>query len=132
DLDPGDRAAARAVLLRLVEAGSGDTAVTARRADRAEFGPGHIRVLERLAAARLVTVDERTVRVAHEALLEAWPRLAGWVEEDLDGVRVHRQLTHAAAVWRSLDRDHGGLYRGLALSRAAAWADAHPDGLTAA
>jgi WD40 repeat protein len=132
DLDPDDQAAARAALLRLVEVGSGDTAVTARRADRAEFGPDHARVLERLAAARLITLDERAVRVAHEALLEAWPRLAGWVEEDLDGVRVHRRLTHAAAGWRSLDRDHGGLYRGLALSRATAWAAAHPGDLTVA
>ncbi|GIG85892.1 hypothetical protein Pen02_08280 [Plantactinospora endophytica] len=142
EFDPGQRRAARHVLLRMVEIGTGDEPTapldragvpTARRVDRAELAETDALtsgVLERLAAARLVTLDDRSVRLAHEALLDAWPRLRRWLEEDLDGVRVHRQLTQAAAVWRSLDHDPGGLYRGLALSRARAWADAHPESLT--
>ncbi|MDG4784671.1 hypothetical protein O7626_01775 [Micromonospora sp. WMMD1102] len=142
EFDAGQRRAARHVLLRMVEIGSLDESTaaldraglpTARRVDRAELAETDALtsgVLERLAAARLVTLDDRSVRLAHEALLDAWPRLRRWLEEDLDGVRVHRQLTQAAAGWRSLDHDPGGLYRGLALSRAQAWAQAHPESLT--
>ncbi|MBE1487138.1 nSTAND1 domain-containing NTPase [Plantactinospora soyae] len=145
EFDPDRRRAARHVLLRMVEIGSdGDgrgvhhrvdraELPTARRVDRTELDETDAlttEVLERLAEARLVTLDDRSVRLAHEALLDAWPRLRRWLEEDLDGVRVHRQLTQAAAVWRSLGHDPGGLYRGLALSRATAWAEAHPAGLT--
>ncbi|MGI5145465.1 hypothetical protein ACQEVC_03525 [Plantactinospora sp. CA-294935] len=142
EFDPGQRQAARHVLLRMVEIGTGDEPAapldrpglpTARRVDRAELAETDALtsgVLERLAAARLVTLDDRSVRLAHEALLDAWPRLRRWLEEDLDGVRVHRQLTQAAAGWRSLGQDPGGLYRGLALSRAQAWAQAHPESLT--
>ncbi|MBF9129980.1 hypothetical protein I0C86_13560 [Plantactinospora sp. S1510] len=145
EFDPDRRRAARHVLLRMVEIGIGEDGPgvphrvdrtelpTARRVDRTELDETDALtagVLERLAEARLVTLDDRSVRLAHEALLDAWPRLRRWLEEDLDGVRVHRQLTQAAAVWRSLRHDPGGLYRGLALSRAQDWADAHPAGLT--
>ncbi|MEO3744300.1 hypothetical protein [Plantactinospora sp. B5E13] len=138
------RRVARHLLLRLVEIGTGDEPAaahrvdrtelpTARRVDRSELDetdPLTLGVRERLAAARLVTVDDRSVRLAHEALLDAWPRLRRWLEEDLDGVRVHRRLTQAAASWRSLDHDPDGLYRGLALSRARSWAQTHPESLT--
>jgi hypothetical protein len=74
-LDDGQRRAARHVLSRLVEFGTGDERPTGRRADRSEFaGPGATTVLERLAGARLITVDERTVGLAHEALLSACRR----------------------------------------------------------
>ena len=37
---------------------------------------------------RLVTVGEDEVEVAHEALLREWPRLRGWLEDDVEGVLV--------------------------------------------
>ena len=33
-----------------------------------------------------------TVEVAHEALLEQWDRLAGWIDEARDDLRTHRRL----------------------------------------
>ncbi|MFI8816812.1 MULTISPECIES: nSTAND1 domain-containing NTPase [unclassified Streptomyces] len=38
-----------------------------------------------LARARLVTIDEETIELAHEALITAWPRLRAWIEEDRGG-----------------------------------------------
>ena len=38
-------------------------------------------VLDAMANARLVTVDDQSVEVAHEALLREWPRLRGWLDE---------------------------------------------------
>ena len=50
------------------------------------------RVLDVLTDSRLLTVSEGEVEVAHEALLREWPRLRGWLEEDAEGRRLHRQL----------------------------------------
>ncbi|MGW4466290.1 nSTAND1 domain-containing NTPase [Micromonospora sp. NPDC004704] len=135
EFDTDQRRAARQVLLRMVEVGTGDEPVTSRRLARDELDDADAvtaSVLERLAGARLVTVDGQSVRVAHEALLDAWPRLRDWLDEDREGVRTHRQLTQAAAVWQSLDHDPGALLRGLALSRTRIWADAQPGSLTRA
>ena len=59
--------------------------------------PDAARVLSVLTESRLVTVDEDTVEVAHEALLREWPRLRGWLEADAEGRRLHQHLIHAAA-----------------------------------
>ncbi|WP_346175041.1 DNA-binding protein [Streptomyces cuspidosporus] len=75
-------------------------------------------VLERLVRARLVTLDEGTVDLAHEALITAWPRLRGWIDEDRQRLRTHRKLTEAARAWEELGRDPGALYRGARLAEA--------------
>jgi WD40 repeat protein/transcriptional regulator with XRE-family HTH domain len=109
-------AAARRVLLRMVAPGDG-TPDTRRPVERAELG-GTGRVVEALAGARLLTLDGDTVEIAHEALLTAWPRLRGWIEEDRERLRVHRDLTEAAHAWQELGREEGALYRGSRLAAA--------------
>ena len=101
-LTPDEQRAARRILLRL--AGSGeDDAVVRRRVALGELEVDHdeqaARVLEVMAASRLVTVGKGTAEVAHEALLREWPRLRGWLEEDVDGRRLHRRVTEAARDW---------------------------------
>src|SRR5204862_507747 len=80
------------------------------------------RALERLSAARLVTVGHDSVELAHESLLSGWPRLRGWLTER---AVVAEQLEHiAAAAYRLQDspdtrgalltavqRDSGVLFR---------------------
>jgi WD40 repeat protein/energy-coupling factor transporter ATP-binding protein EcfA2 len=122
ELSAEQAALARRILLRLITPGEG-AQDTRRPTDRSEFDtnrPGDAEVvLERLARARLINLDDGVVDLAHEALITAWPRLQGWIEEDRLRLRQHRQLTEAARVWEDLDRDPGALYRGirLALSR---------------
>ena len=82
-----------------------------------------------LARERLITVGEDEAEVAHEALLREWPRLRGWLEEDAEGRRLHRHLTHAARDWNAGGRDASELYRGSRLAAALEWADAHGDEL---
>ncbi|MEV8419296.1 nSTAND1 domain-containing NTPase [Streptomyces niveus] len=108
--------AAKALLLRLVSPGDG-TPDTRRPADRAELDTT-ANVLERLVRARLLTVDDTTVNLAHEALITGWPRLGAWIEEDRDRLRLHRRLTAAARTWEELGRDAGALYRGAQLASA--------------
>ncbi|WP_170067892.1 helix-turn-helix domain-containing protein [Lentzea guizhouensis] len=78
-------------------------------------------VLNVLADARLITVDEHTVEVTHEALFRTWPRLREWLDEDREGLKTHRRLTEAARVWEELGRDTGALYRTARLASATEW-----------
>ncbi|WP_405695002.1 helix-turn-helix domain-containing protein [Streptomyces sp. NBC_01185] len=113
--------AARRMLLRLVAPGNG-TPDTRRPAEREELqassGQEDTQVLEALTRARLLTLDNTSVELAHEALLTAWPRLRGWIETDRERLRVHRRLTEAARAWEDLGRDPGALYRGSRLATA--------------
>ena len=108
---------ARRVLLRLIMPGDG-AQDTRRPTARSEFDATADTelVLERLANARLVSLADGVVDLAHEALITAWPRLRNWVEEDRQRLRVHRRLTEAARVWEELDRDPGTLFRGTRLA----------------
>ncbi|WP_253917133.1 WD40 repeat domain-containing protein [Streptomyces sp. MNP-20] len=113
---------ARLLLLRLITPGAG-APDTRRPADRSELGlrddSGDVdHVLDRLARARLITLDEHTVDLAHEALITAWPRLHAWVEQSRERLRCHRRLTEAAHRWQELDHDAGALYRGTLLATA--------------
>jgi WD40 repeat protein len=110
---------AREVLVRLVVLGEGGMSDTRRRVAREELDfPGVDVVLHALAAARLVVLGQDTVEIAHEALIGAWPRLRGWLHQDRETLRLHRQLTHDSGTWDAHDRDPDLLYRGV---RLAAW-----------
>ncbi|MBA9050867.1 WD40 repeat protein [Streptomyces costaricanus] len=119
-LTPAEAAAAREILLRMVTPGEG-TPDTRRPTDRTELGAatpeaGH--VLEVLARARLITLDDEGVDLAHEALITAWPRYRSWIDDNRERLRAHRRLTEAARGWHDLGRDPGALYRGTRLAAA--------------
>ncbi len=123
-----ERDVARSILLRLV-AGGDSEALTRRRVTRAELDADDdervSRVLAALVDHRLLVADNGTVELVHEALLERWPRLVAWIEEDAQGRVLHRRLTQAAREWDRSGRDAGELYRGARLSGAVEWADEH-------
>ena len=130
-LDPDDQAVARRILLRLAGPGEGE-AVVRRRVPLDEVTTGRDeragQVLDALADQRLLTKGEDSVEVAHEALLREWPRLRGWLEEDVQGRALHRHLIGAAREWDRSGRDPGELYRGARLTGALDWArDHHAD-----
>ncbi|MGA5303954.1 hypothetical protein ACPCHT_28805 [Nucisporomicrobium flavum] len=116
-LTEDDRSAARLLFLRLVVPGDG-TADTKRRVRRTDLNvPAAL--LDRLAAARLITIDRDSVTLTHEALLQAWPRLAGWIADDRDDLRALHRLTEATAIWEAHGNDPDTLYRGTRLEQAA-------------
>lgn len=88
-------------------------------------------VLDRLVAERLLTADAGGIEIAHEALIREWPALRAWLDEDRDGLRLHRALTAAAADWVGLGRDPGALWRGARLNAAREWIAGGGLGLTA-
>ncbi|MFH8616897.1 helix-turn-helix domain-containing protein [Streptomyces sp. NPDC017979] len=115
-LTPDQADEARRILLSLITPGDGvpDTRRPVGRPELVPHGPGsdaHT-VLDRLARARLVTLDRDTVDLAHEALITAWPRLRGWIDESRERLRRHRRLAQAAHNWQARRRDGGALLRG--------------------
>jgi len=128
-LSDDQRETARRVMLRLAGEGEGD-AVVRRRVDLTELEDAG-GVLSVLAESRLVTIGEGQVEVAHEALLREWPRLRGWLDEDVQGRRVHRHLSLAARDWDARGRDSGDLYRGARLASVLDWSAAHDAELNA-
>jgi WD40 repeat protein len=126
ELAPDQQRLVRGVFLRLVALGDG-TEDTRRRVGREEFSPGLDAVLDALATARLISVDSRTVEIAHEALLHAWPRLHEWIEQDRAGLRVYQEIAADATAWQRDRRDSSVLYRGSRLTTAQEWAGRHPE-----
>ncbi len=121
-LSEDQRQITRRTFLRLIALGEG-TEDTKRRANREDLDA---EVLERLAGARLVTLTEHHAELTHEALIRSWPRLRDWIAEDRNALRVHHQLTEAAAEW---DGDRDLLYKGARLAQAG---ELSPDSLTEA
>ena len=132
DMSDADQAIARWIFIRLTDIGDGDEPVR-RRVARAELDtparPADAvdRVLRVLAAARLVTIEQDAVVLAHEALLRHWTRLQGWIDTDRAGLLIHRRLTAAAREWAGLGREAAALYRGERLAGASEWAAEHAE-----
>ncbi|MGE7433164.1 nSTAND1 domain-containing NTPase [Kitasatospora sp. NPDC001175] len=135
-LTPEGREVARTLFLRLVAVG--------RDADDARRHVAHLDLVRDLPGGgltaavvdgfiqhRLLTKDRLTVTIAHEALIDAWPRLKGWIEQDRAGNLIRQEMEEAAAAWRRADRDSALLYRGNLLESALSWAAGHPGDLSA-
>lgn len=60
--------------------------------------------VEAFVEARLFTTDlaadgKAIVNIAHEALLNHWPRLQNWVEKNKEDLRIHSRISTAANRW---------------------------------
>jgi len=121
-LDPRGQTLARELFLRLTELGEGvdDTRRRISTAEASSIGDagGVARLVERLTAARLITTDEGSVEVAHEALIREWPRLRAWIDENRDELRLAREVERRAEGWDRLGRPDAELLRGGRLEQA--------------
>ncbi len=131
---PVQQAIARRIFLRLTELG--DETATGDTRRRAKFNELILKpeesaatqtVIKALADARLITTSEDSVEVAHEALIREWPTLRGWLEDNREGLRLHRHLTDAAQEWLEAGREQGMLYRGARLAQVREWAASHAE-----
>jgi len=131
-LEPAQRLIARQIFLRLTELGGDPTSSGTRRRvtfdeliSRPEDRQMVQEVLQTLADSRLITTDQDSAEVAHEALIREWPTLRTWLEEDRERLRLHRRLANAAQEWELLGRDPEGLYRGARLAQSLEWSALH-------
>ncbi|WP_378732117.1 hypothetical protein [Nocardia brasiliensis] len=120
-LSPAQQVVAQQLLLGLVTIGQ-DSPDTRRHATRAELvqrtgDPETAEtVLEALIRARVVTVDATAAYLSHEIVLEAWPRLRAWIDEDRVGHLTRQRVEIDAAEWDSHHRDPSLRYRGAGLT----------------
>ncbi|MFI6706150.1 NACHT and WD repeat domain-containing protein [Nonomuraea sp. NPDC050478] len=134
-LSEADRQTARALFLRLVAIGEGTDDVR-RRVPRADLlGPGCgtgsvAAVVDAFTQGRLIIQTQDTVEITHEALLSAWPRLRGWVENDREILHARQALADAARRWHQHGRKRGDLLQGTALDTTVTYALAGHEHLT--
>lgn len=132
-LKPEQQTVARMIFLRLAELND-DAQDTRRRAPFSELITRSTdevtiqTVINILADARLVTTstlepgDLKVVEVAHESLIREWPTFREWLNQDREGLILHRQLTEAGEDWVKSGRDQSLLFRGSRLRQVQAWA----------
>jgi WD40 repeat protein/energy-coupling factor transporter ATP-binding protein EcfA2 len=131
DLADDVRAKLRGLMLRLLTlAPDGEPLRSAVPREAIPADAAHEHLVERLVQARLVTADADVLDLAHETLARAWPRLRGWLDDDLEGQRILRHLSTAAESWHAMGRPDAELYRGDRLARAGAWQAASGADLT--
>jgi len=76
------------------------------------------RVIDQLVEARLLVVQSRgdagggTVEIVHESLIERWPALRRWLDDDQEDAAILAQLGAAAKQWDAKGRPAGLLWRG--------------------
>ncbi len=102
-------------------------------ADRTEVS----RVLDQLVSARLLVVQTRSdsgggsVEIVHESLIERWPTLQRWLDEDQEDAVFVSQLRTAAKQWEARGKASGLLWRGEAMEEARLWHKRRPHELAA-
>ena len=148
-LTPAEREIARQHFLRLVTLGEG-VEDTRRRVLRSELADLRMEigasasadtgeeagrttrsdaVLDAFGVGRLLTFDHDpasrspTVEVAHEALIRAWVRLRGWLEESRTDIRLQRIFAEAAGEWVDSDREPSFLILGTRLRDFETWTE---------
>ena len=123
-LSISERSVLRSLLLRMVSPSIDGPPVRRRVPMRNVTGDtDRDRVVALLIRSRLVTVDEESYELAHEALARAWPRLQTWLNDDVDDQRIMRHLAVRAEEWESSGRMSTELYRGARLDAALEWRD---------
>ena len=133
-LSPIEQNIARGIFLRLTELGEG-VQDTRRRVKMNELGQNKeqdavSKVLKTLTDARLVTAEEDSAEVAHEALIREWGTLRKWLDEDRESLRLHRHVTESAKEWVRRGKEASELYRGTRLKQLQDWMKEHNEALS--
>ncbi len=126
------RRLARALFLRLVDAGTLEQDATRRRAPLSELTLTDANemillheVVRTFTAARLLTTNTitgtATVEVSHEALISKWARLHNWLGEAYEDIRLQKKLSEDVAAWIHVGKPADRLYRGSQLVEAQVW-----------
>ncbi|MGI0484960.1 caspase family protein [Pantanalinema rosaneae CENA516] len=121
-----DRTLVRQLMMELVQLGEGQE-VTRRRAEREQLqvladSPEQLdRVVKQLADGRLIVTHEKTVEVAHEALLTEWTLLRQLIEQNREIIRLRRHLENDCQEWQEKGRSEGYLLAAGRLTAIEEW-----------
>lgn len=132
---------ARALFLRLIEAGQTEQDTTRRRASYSELTLPDAHqtkilqeVVQKFVSARLLVSDvggrysepdgeTRTIEVSHEALIREWDRLGEWLRDAREDLRLQKSLAADVAEWKRREQPADMLYRGTVLAEALTWSE---------
>jgi tRNA A-37 threonylcarbamoyl transferase component Bud32 len=127
-MPPPVQALARTVLLQLVTPER--TRAIASVAELCEL-TGSVqeveRVIHQLVDARLLVIQRSsrnggaTVEIVHEALIQSWPTLTQWLDENQGDAVFLEQLRTAAKQWEARGRSPDLLWRGETMQEARGW-----------
>ncbi|MGV9386816.1 nSTAND1 domain-containing NTPase [Nonomuraea sp. NPDC003707] len=115
--------AAERLLTRLVEPGETARPVR-RRANRCEFSEEDWDLARRLATTRLLTVDDDSVEIVHETLIQNWPGLRDLVEVNRPFLFFRHQLVRDIDQWRRSGVEED-LLHGVTLATARSFLASH-------
>ncbi|WP_345341168.1 AAA family ATPase [Rhodococcus olei] len=68
-------------------------------------------VVDQFIAARVLVADADSVELIHDAVIEAWPRLKTWIQEDRSYSALRQQIEEDAGRWEESARDKSLLYQ---------------------
>lgn len=117
ELDEHGRVLARSILVHLVYVTRAGADVKIRRTvDHllafAGNDPAAARqVVDRFIETRVLVADGDSVELVHDAVIEAWPRLKTWIQEDRSYSTLRQQIEEDAGRWDESGRDNSLLYR---------------------
>ncbi|WP_171233334.1 protein kinase [Ruegeria sp. HKCCA4812] len=131
DFSDEERKVAERLLLSLVTPGEGgaDTRRIFARSELQDDPDAKVmaRVVKHLTEARLLTVDDETVQITHEALLRSWPRLSRWIDRSRGDLRLRLRIVQMADDWIDSDRDADMLVSGARLDYILEWLEKNKD-----
>lgn len=135
NLSPTDQVIARKIILGIIRPTveqriTADRLTRARLYEKINHPEAEIeRVVGKLLEARLLrltpsaTSAEDQIGLAHESVVNIWPRLVGWIEESRVAQRQRLRLATTAEQWQALGRESSVLLGGLLLEEARQYED---------
>lgn len=117
DLDERGKVLARSILVHLVYVTQTGADVKIRRtlpqllAFAGDDPAAAQQVVDQFIAARVLVADADSVELIHDAVIEAWPRLKTWIQEDRSYSALRQQVEEDAARWEQANRDSNLLYQ---------------------
>jgi len=119
EIGPQKQGLTRAILLRLVTPERTRAIVPLEELRELSREVGEVqRLVDQMVDARLLVVQNleggkgSTVEIVHESLVQGWPTLRRWLDENQDDAALVDQLRTAARQWQAKGRDTGLLWRG--------------------
>jgi len=119
ELGPAKTGLIRAILLRLVTPERTRAIVPIAELRELSREVGEVqRLIDEMVNARLLVVQTleggkgSTAEIVHESLVQNWPMLRRWLDENQDDAQLIDQLRIAARQWHQKGRDPGLLWRG--------------------
>lgn len=135
NLSPKDQAFVQEMIGEMVQLGD-EGEVTRRRApwerlrELASSQEQLNRIIGRLVYQRLLVADDKTVEVAHEALLKESRLIQGWIEDNRESIRLQQRLAIYRREWEEHDRTEDYLLDAGRLAAIDEWSERKQPRLT--